>query len=296
MALGGRRRAAGAAALAALALGTAAVPTTAATRAPLAGRLTLSGDRTGWVAVDLPRSISPYCPTDPECAAKAAFHLSGGAFGYALQYEADTASRPPPSAIVLRLPEAQGGRVTAVVSGVDPRNGASSSDTGRLPAGKYRLFLLTNGRGTVSVRFPELAARSLAVRPSRATPYRAAQLAPQYTGPLAPSAWADGITVGPVPERSHAYAFLWTDGPAAAMSLYGGCVYDGDPPGGRWVPGCPGGRSLMSNQLTPATQCCGTAYAMVVSGVDSRFGFGQYYVQGGPVTAAGMFLVWFPDR
>jgi hypothetical protein len=286
-----------AAALAVLALSTAVVPSTAAACASLARRLTLTGDRTGWVAVDLPRSINPYCPSDPGCAAKAALRLSDGAFGYALQYEADTATRPAPSAVVLRLPKAQGGRVVAVVSGTDPRTGSDSSETGRLPAGRYRLFLLTNGRGAVSVQFPELAGKTLAVRPGRSTAYRAAEISPDYAGPLAPSAWASGITVQSVPERSHGYAFLWTDGPAAATSLYGGCVYDGgEPPQGRWVPGCPGGQSLMANQLMPATNCCGTAYAMVVSGGGTRFSFGQYYVQGGPVTKAGMFIVWFPDR
>jgi hypothetical protein len=257
--------------------------------------LTLTGDRTGWVGVELPRAIAAECPGVPSCASKAALRLSGGAFGYFLVYENDTATKPVPSLVVVKLPKAEGGHVIAMAGGTDPRTGADVADTAILPAGRYRLFLLTNGRGTVSVRFPELRSAAVTVRPSRSTGFRAVETAPQYAGPLAPSAWAGGITVPQTGIRSHGYVFDWTDGPAAAGVVGGLCLYEGDPPAGTWLPGCPNGQALMANQVMPATDCCGTAYGAVV-GAGTRFSFGSFYVQNGPVTSAGRFVVWVPDR
>lgn len=272
-----------------------AMPSAAATRASLVRQLTISGDRTGWVAVTLPKSILPDCPAITSCAPKAALRFSGGAYGYSLVYENDTASKPVPAAVVLRLPKAQGGSVMGLVSGHDPRTGVNSSDTRRLPAGKYRLFILTNGRGSVTVRFPELGNGSLSTRSTRSTAVKAVEAKPDFVGPLAPSAWASGVTVDPGGVRSRGYSFMWTDGAVAVGSVMAGCVYDGAPPNGQWVPGCPGGSSLMANQFTPATNCCGTGYGIAIGGSD-RFSFGQYYVQGGPVTKAGMYFVWLPER
>lgn len=292
----GGRRQIGAAVLLAMTLPAAsALPSVAATRTSLVRQVTITGDRTGWVAVTLPASILADCPAVPSCVPKAALRLSGGAYGYSLVYENDTASKPVPASVVLRLPKAQGGSIMGLVSGTDPRTGINTSDTRRLPAGRYRLFLLTNGRGSVSVRFPELRIGSLATRPTRSTAVKAVEAKPDLGGPLAPSAWASGVTVDPDGVRSRGYSFAWTDGAVAVGSVMAGCVYNGAPPNGRWVPGCPGGSSLMANQLTPATNCCGTAYGIAIGG-SGRFSFGQYYVQGGPVTSAGMFFVWLPER
>ena len=291
----GRSTAALAAMVACVAVGVMPGPSVAAARTSLVRQLTLTGDKTGWVAVDLPRAIAAECPGTPGCAAKAAFKVSGGAFGYFLIYENDTATRPVPSLVVVKLPKAEGGHVVAMAGGTDPRTGASIADSAVLPAGRYRLFLLTKGRGTVSVRFPELKAAAVTVRPTRSTDYRAVESAPTYAGPLAPSAWAGGITIPATGVRSHGYVFDWTHGPAAAGVVGALCLYRGDPPAGTWVPGCPAGESLVASQTTPATECCGTAYGGVV-GAGDRFSFGSYYVQNGPVTAAGRFIVWVPDR
>jgi hypothetical protein len=267
----------------------------AAVRPSLVRQVTVSGDRTGWTSVTLPRAVAAECPGQRTCARKAALRLSGGAFGYFLVYEKDDATQPVPSVVVVRLPKAQGGRVVAIAGGRDPRTGADVAETAVLPAGRYRLFLLTNGRGAVSVRFPELAAGAVSVRAARAAPFRAVETAPQYAGPLAPSAWAGGITVPATGVRSHGYVFDWTRGPAAAGVVGGLCLYHGAPPADTWLPGCPAGQSLMSNQMAPATECCGTAYGAVV-GSGIRFSFGSYFVQNGPVTSAGRFVLWIQDR
>jgi hypothetical protein len=291
----GRLATAGAVVLAAAGLGATPAPAVAVARTSLVQQLTLTGDRTGWVGVDLPRAIVAECPGTAACAAKAALRFSGGAFGYALVYDDDAAAKAVPTVAVIRMPKSEGGRVIAMANGTDPRTGANTFDTGLLPAGRYRLFLLTNGRGGVTVRFPELRSGALTARPTRSTAYRAVETAPQYTGSLAPSAWAGGITIPETGYRSHGYAFDWTDGPVAAASVSSLCVYAGDPPQGIWAPGCPGGESVMANQLSPATGCCGTTYGSVVGG-GARFSYGSYYAQAGPVSKAGRFLVWFPER
>lgn len=270
-------------------------PSDAVARPTLVRQLTLTGDRTAYLPVTLPKPVQAECSSDTSCAPKAQFRVSGGAIGLFLVYENDVAAKPVPSLIVARMPKSEGGRVIAMGGGTDPRTGAEVSETGMLPAGRYRLFLLTNGRGSVSVRFPELAPGSRALRPAKTAAFRAVEAAPTYVGPLAPSAWAGGITVPATGIRSHGYVFEWTEGPAAA-GVYGGlCSYAGDPPGGVWVPGCPGGNSLLSNHVMPSTDCCGTSYGAVV-GTGDRFSFGSYYVQNGPVTSAGRFIVWISDR
>lgn len=291
----GRLRALTAAALAALAAGSLPATSHAAARPSLGRQVSLAGDRTGWTPVSLPRPITAECPGQPSCAGGAALRLAGGAFGYFLVLEDDRARKPVPSVVVVRLPKAQGGQVMAIAGGTDPRTGASVADTGILPPGRYRMFLLTNGRGSLSVRFPELAAATVSLRSRYAISYRAVETAPTYVGPLAPSAWAGGITIPETGVRSHGYVFEWTKGPAAAGVVGALCLYDGAPPADTWLPGCPNGNSLMSNQVMPATECCGTAYGAVV-GSGTRFSFGSYYVQNGPVTSAGRFVVWVPDR
>ncbi|HVF05184.1 MAG TPA: hypothetical protein VNA20_10110 [Frankiaceae bacterium] len=282
-------------ALAALAAGSLPATSHAAARPPLVRQVSLTGDRTGWTPVSLPRPVAAECAGQPTCAAKAALRLSGGAFGYFLVYENDRALKPAPSVVVVRMPKAQGGQVIAIAGGTDPRTGSNVADTGVLPPGPYRMFLLTNGSGAMSVRFPELAAARVSLRTRHASTYRAVETAPTYVGPLAPSAWAGGITVPETGIRSHGYVFEWTKGPAAAGVVSALCLYNGAPPADTWLPGCPNGDSLMSNQLMPGTECCGTAYGAVV-GAGTRFSFGSYYVQNGPVTSAGRFVVWVSDR
>jgi hypothetical protein len=221
--------------------------------------------------------------------------FSGGALGYGLTYDNDRTANTSPAVLVGRMPAAQGGEVLTMPTGIDPATGRGVFETRVLPAGRYRLFLLTTGRGSAKVTLPELAPRALSTRPAKATAYRAVEAKPAYTGPLAPSAWASGITVDPHGVPSRAYGFQWTDGPVATSSVQSGCVYTGRPPNDEWLPGCPFGKSAMSNQLTPATNCCGTGYGAVIGGT-AEFSFGQYYVQSGPVLKAGMFFVWLPDR
>lgn len=292
---GWRRRAARTVVLASVVLAVTAVPSSAATRPTLVRQLTITGDKTGWVAVTLPKAILGDCAAMLDCRAKAALKLTGGAFGFSLVFDKDNTKAPVPGAATLRLPKAEGGHVEGLMVGVDPRTGVDAAETRMLPAGPYRLFLLTKGRGSVSIRFPELGGKSLSVKPTRSTPYRAVEVAPTYTGPVGPSAWASGITVDPDGVHSRGYAFQWTNGAIAAGSVQGGCVYEGPPPGGQWVPGCPGGQTLMANQLVPERDCCATGHGLFLGGSE-EFSFGQYYVQGGPVTSAGMYFVWLPER
>lgn len=276
-------------------LAVTAMPSVAASPPALTRQVTITGDRTGWVAVTLPKPVQSACPILPACKAKAPVRFTGGAFGYVLQYENDTAKVPVPNALVLRLPKAQGGELYAVFLGTDPRTGASTQETGILPAGRYRLFILTKGRGSVTMRFPEIASGSLSTRPTRSTAMVAEEHKPDYVAGLAPTAWASGITVDPRGVRSHAYAFMWVNGPVAAGSVWAGCGYAGDPWGGRWTPGCPFGDQLMANQIQPARDCCGTGHGAWY-GAMNRFSFGQYYIQNGPITNAGAFFVWLPER
>lgn len=292
---GWRRRMARTAMCAGVLLAVTAVPSAAATRYTLTRQVTLTGDRTGWVAVTLPKSIRADCPALSSCKAKAPLKFTGGAFGYVLQYENDTAKNPVPNALVARLPKAQGGEIHAIYHGTDPRTGANIGDTGILPAGRYRLFILTKGRGSVTVRFPEIASGALSTRPTRSTAMVAEEHQPDYVGGLAPVAWASGVTVEPHGVRSHGYSFMWVNGAVAVGSFWAGCSYAGDPWGGRWLPGCPFGDQLMANQIQPARDCCGTGHGLVIGGSD-RFSFGQYYEQNGPITNAGAFFVWLPER
>jgi hypothetical protein len=194
-------------------------------------------------------------------------------------------------AVVVRLPASEGGRVYVTINGEDPRTGVDSFDTSTLPAGTYRLYLLTKGRGSVSVRFPELAPGRRQLGITHAATVRASQQAPTALAGIYPSDWAAGIAVPSGPRAFWAFAYDWqrSMGSVSAAGQAGMCVYPHPPASGHYLSECAEGSAVATGWFSPIA-CCGTGYGSFYIG-RGDFAFGTYYTQAAAITDAGAFYL-----
>lgn len=245
----------------------------------------------GWSAVTLGRPIQPGClATAAGCPGRWTVTLSGGAYGVMITMDpaAATPATPDlPFGLVVKLPKEEGGRLAAVVGGRDPRTDVSSFDTSRLPAGRYRVYLLTKGPGAATLVMASQPLGTRRLSAANRAHVEVSQQAPDMLAGLAPSSWAAGLTVSDVQMPFYAFAFDWQGsvGDVSAVGSAGMCLYDGPPPLDRWLPQCVGGQAIGMNYLTPI-KCCGTGYGYV-SAKRGGFSIGSYYTHGAAVNRAG---------
>lgn len=187
--------------------------------------------------------------------------------------------------------------------------GSTNGLSGRLPAGTYRLYLITDGGpATFTFRFPSLSgSRRLTPR----DPARASVVAPKPTmaePALSPSLFAGG-SARRVPASGGINAtVVWKEVPAAgAPSATGSCEYVGEPKPGKATPAfqmpCDAGRGDMppwvseNHYIGPATTPVGpgrfiTMFSTGYTLPGGHHGIGGYHNTPGPVTAAYVHQLW----
>jgi hypothetical protein len=259
----------------------------AATPGPtLAGSVTVSGRGSGYVPVTLPRAVDVRSELE-----RPTVRFTGGAYGWALVTNAGPKGRGYAS--VVKMPAAQGGAPVLRLGGLDPRTGSNLFFANTIPAGAYRLYLLTNGVGSATLRLPGLrGTASFGVR-AGAAPATTVTLA--SVNGVAPPAFASGVTFGDAsPTLLMTYHWIYTAAQAAAH--YGWCDYgDGEPPGGQWLPGCPGSDVALIGAYGVFTGCCGVGTG---GGIfePGRRSYGHFYDTAGVVENAGDLYVVLPLR
>ncbi|HEX8004614.1 MAG TPA: hypothetical protein VF519_18160 [Mycobacteriales bacterium] len=253
----------------------------------MSGTVTVSGRGAGYVPVTLPRAVDFRADGGRELM-RPTVRLTGGAYGWLL---VTTVGDRGGYAGAVRMPAAQGGTAVFRLDGSDPRTGQSLFLTSTLRAGGYRLYLLSNGPGTATLRLPGLRGASRTAVTRSARPATTTSLAPVVNGASAP-AFASGVTFdSDVPALVLSFDWLYTATQAAAQ--FGSCRYAGAPPGGQWAPGCPGADVAMSNAVGVFTGCCGVGTASWLF-APGRWSFGHFYDVAGVVQRGGDFYVVLP--
>jgi hypothetical protein len=239
----------------------AGAPVAAAPAAPaLARTTTIRGTRTAYVDVRLPRAATVRTPFGP--SPDIAVSGAGRFVGVAL---VGTEARTRQTTLFGgRLPDAAGTRFLLPIAPYPAVGGGSFEvfktygDTATLPAGKYRLYLLTDGRPvTVTLRLAGLAGTA-ALAPRRPAPYQLAFPAARPAGGngLTTNVYSAGATFDP-PSAALLFHALWVDTSAHVAGQYFLCHREG--PGGieplDHGPGCPEAQQMdFTNDRTPTTE------------------------------------------
>jgi hypothetical protein len=248
--------------LALLAVGLVAIPLlpNSASAAPtLVGTTSIAGDRTGYSRVELTKPLKPFSHND-----KPRIRLEGG--GAIL-------------GIVLRTEHAIDNKHTTLeILRVDRQNQGSpilySVGNGEdgLPAGAYRLYLIAERPGRVTLEFPSLREGELSLAPAVHTPFDAGPL-PRRTWPV-PGTTPFGRTGEVVSDGMVFSRAIVDDAPPG--SRLETCFYandEEDAAGDRaYGPGCPGGR-MGYTQTATSTGDIGH-WAMTSANSPGRIGHG----------------------
>ena len=275
-------------------------PAVAAPVPTLAGTTVIRGDEpaTAWVSLTTAATLS-YNPdwSSPDIA----YAGNGGVIGFqlysldrtvefhAMQFNGcDTPGcTPRPVAVVFGQP------VFVHALGCTCPTGSPVT----LPAGTYHLTFWAQGAdasvtltlhgpsGSQTIT-PESAANVLIARPPTTV---SASVSP---GPLLESGGMSVAVADPL--TSFAAIGVTMHGQGPAIALRGGCVYDGDPPGGAFLPGCPGGTSIPAEDDSLLTTTpWGAGYSMEAGFPPGspRYGVGAYAVGGAEVTDSSWLLV-----
>lgn len=255
---------------------------------PLAGQVTVSGRTAGYVPVTLPYAVDFRADGGREFERPSAT-FTGGAYGWLLLTA--KSERGWGFAGATRVPSALGGSTEFRIDGTDPRSGERLANTATLPAGTYRLYLLTSGPGGVTFRLPGLRGTTALGVTTRAAATATTLVAPTVNG-VAPNAYANGVTFGgDTPTLALSYHYFRSTAQAAAQ--FGWCTYRDGPPAGQWVPGCPGADIALVGAYGAAVGCCGigTGGGLFDRG---RWGYGRFYLAAGAVEHAVDHFVVVP--
>lgn len=282
-----------------------AVPVAAAPAAvTLAGRTVVTGSRTGSIAVRLPRavdlSITDMSTSSPRGRLTAMVLKKDGAWNAPFAqvvHEGYCAER----ACATPFPKAGIGYVWAP--------GSTSGTSGRLPAGSYRLYLVTDGApATFTIHLRGLSGTT------RVTPTGTARAGivtpkPTVAEPASSPALFAGGSTHTTPAKGGINATLvWKELPAPVPpSAAGLCTYDGSAPAAGTVPAyqmpCSNGSGGFppylsgANAAGPPTTPLGPGRFVTSIGGSyllppGRFSIGGYHDTAGPVTAAYVHQLW----
>jgi hypothetical protein len=278
-----------------------------ATAAPvsLAGTTVVTGSRTGSMLVRLPRAVdvtmNDFTTFSPQGRMTAVVLKKTGAWDapYVSVTHAGYCGAPGCAAT---FPRGGGGAYIWAP-------GSSNGTSGRLPAGTYRLYLVTDG-GPATFTF-RLKGLSGSRRLTPREPARAAVVAPKPTmaEPAASPATFAGGSARKVPSTGGLNAtVVWKEVPTFGVpSATGSCEYAGKAKAGVATPAfqapCDGGRGDVPPWLTP-THDTGQATTPVgpgrfVTGFSTgyllpggEYAIGGYHNTPGPVTAAYVHQLW----
>ena len=202
----------------------------------------IGGASTGYAALTVPRPMRPLNEDQPTYG----FSGGGGFLGIVLRAEQSLPrSTQHPQFELLRLGPSNGDG--AVFSGVSDGSGSGSST---LPAGAYRLYLITADQGQVALDFPTLPAGELTLAPAVLTPF--------WAGALPTLPWSTALTTvfgraDEVVSQGLVFERVIVRHPAVGQRLEM-CSYYGstDQHAGSsaYTNGCPGGTSTFSGTAT----------------------------------------------
>lgn len=214
---------------------------TASAAPPLVGTTSIAGDRTGYVRVDLTKTLLK--PFSDEDEPRIKLEGGGAVLGVVLRSEWQLDGNRRTTLEILRMDRRNEGSPILYSVG----NGENG-----LPAGPYRLYLIVEKAGRVTLEFPSLPRGQLSLAPSVHTPFEA--------GPLPRRAWP---TPGTTPYGKTGE--LTSDGlvfsraiveAAPAGSRMEACFYrdeaEADAGDQAYGPGCPGGRAGYADMATTA--------------------------------------------
>lgn len=228
-----RRRSLGAVCLTVAALATLAAPAGARDRVyDLDRPIAVTGKATGYVHVRLP------VPLALTSGGLAVIELHGGARGALLLRDDD---RQRTLFLFVRAPRSRMEQYLNVVE--DPASGTAAPPAARhLPPGRYRLYVITSGPGTVVVRPGRVSGKPRTVGPDHLT----GSAEKHFDGSVSGTSGSFGAVVtvdggSALRSRGIAISHIAASGPAAKGHDVQACYYDHEPLVKAYPPGCVNG-------------------------------------------------------
>lgn len=259
-----------------------------------AGVVTVKGSATGVVSLQVPRDARlslDYFDDSSETGPR----FSKGAGLAAVLLVPDSSAGRPLTAV--RLPDAPG-QVQRLIS-LGPRNCMVVGPDCAVPAGTYRLFLVTESEVVVTLRFQGLSG-STTVTPSEPVDGAVAHPGLEYSyGIPYMGTGLDAVGAGFAPEttgRAVVFSAFWfrgprgglgpvppTDNPLLQVGVAGACAYFGETPSeGAYAPGCPRGSEIGTFATQRVFDDFGFMQWNQMAGVPAgKYGLGNYAVHTG---------------
>jgi hypothetical protein len=152
--------------------------------------------------------------------------------------------QPPGQIVLARIPAEAGGRVVQLATGANADSGKDVQyQEPWLAPGEYTLYAITTRATTLTVRMNGTSRRALSLTPRQRHWSEFAVTPPLHVEGRPANASAQGHTVELAGEENLALRVLSLDiATLLGVDRAGSCIYDNEPPGGRWAPECPGGR------------------------------------------------------
>lgn len=278
----------------AVAVAAAGLPGVARARATptLAREVTLSAAGSGWVHVRLARPVSFGKSGQPEVV-----RVSDPAAFVGVVLVREQRGAWPPGVGVMALPDAGGLKYGHTFFGHERGSSAPDDDPvifrRTLPAGTYRLYLLTRAAAkvTVTVRFPVAAGRRAFTIPRNTTHHDTTSVSPGVPGTAVSPTHSHSATFA-LRRRGLLLNLAWWRGDISAEHQSGSCAYSGsaaDP--GPAVPSCPNGPgAVVGGHEVEQPAARTTIGYLYVS--PARWLHKTYFVVGGHVRNAGIALYW----
>jgi len=273
----------------------------AATALALTRTVTVSSNGTAYTEVVLPRAVQA-----PERARRLVQEWKGNATAVLLvpdRPDVLNRNRPPPALVVPDLPGREVNQHPYVFIGIDPPHNEPAIFYNRMPAGRYRLYVISSGPAEVTLQLPGLArgrTRVIAKTPGRAMAVGTHRQA--STVPLPPTfSYGDAGRLSS--SRALVWSFIWMDSPVRVADAAGSCLYYPPPrsPAVYSVPSCAtatGGnlvpdlsREYIGYVPSPNFWMESESYVRAPSG---RLTVGAHIFAhiGGPVVAEGAEILW----
>lgn len=247
---------------------------------------TLTGSRTGYVPVRLTRAVHVASGVRP------AVKVTGGGTLRAVVLVSDLPGLDAPSLVIPRLPAASTRDLDYRFGGADPVTDVSIGITRRLPPGRYRLYLVTEGPVSVRFELPGLTGAERRTSPHKPTGHRWRSTETPAVNGVVPPVFAAGFD----DELKSPGTFFWAQykvGPADLSSSSSLCLYEEGAvsPALHSVPGCVGGSGvhLVTGANMPTAMIDWSTGAHRAPG---PLGLGGYFAGAASLTASGMVALW----
>ena len=195
---------------------------------PLTSTVTVKANRTSYAIVFLPRAVQ-----GPHRATSLVKSWRGHASAVVLAPDRSDVfdpESPPPALVVPNLPGRTADPHPYMFIGQDPRHHASAMAYRWLPAGRYRLYIVTDGPTSVTLQLPGLSAGLTNVRPEIPGHARAISTYQSATLGTLPPAVSFGATGRLTSGKGLVWNVQWMHVPARVADAAGGCFYSGAPP------------------------------------------------------------------